>query len=182
MASDETNENTVCSVDGCNTPVRSIGYCNAHYKRQLRWGDPLGGRRARTFAESFEIHVVRGDGCWEWNGSKYITGYTKITSGRKQALGHRWAFEHYRGPIPDGMVIDHLCRNRGCVNPDHMEVVTNEENLRRGAGYAIQNGMRSACINGHEYTPENTYVEPNGVKIRCRACAAEREQNRKRAA
>ncbi|WP_396127281.1 HNH endonuclease signature motif containing protein [Corynebacterium sp. MSK071] len=177
-----TNAGKTCTVDGCSKPVRAIGYCAAHYKRNRRWGDPLGGRRARTFAESFELYVVRTNDCWEWSGTKYRTGYTKLASGRKQILGHRWAYEHYRGEIPSGMVIDHLCRNRGCVNPAHMEVVTNEENLRRGAGYAIQNGMRSTCINGHEYTPENTYVEPNGKNIRCRACAAERAKKRKRAA
>lgn len=78
------------------------------------------------------------------------------------------------------MVIDHLCRVRLCVNPSHLEAVTNLENLRRGAGYGLQNGMRSKCINGHRYTPKNTYTAPDGG-IRCRACARNRDINRPRA-
>ena len=177
-----SNAGKTCTVNGCTKPVKSIGYCSAHYRKHLRWGDPLGVRRARTFAESFELYVVKGEECWEWKGPKYSNGYTRISSGRNQMLGHRWAYEYFREQIPKGLVIDHLCRNRGCVNPSHMEAVTNEENLRRGAGYALVNGMRTSCIHGHEYTPENTYTEPNGIGIRCRTCAQTRDKKRNRAA
>ena len=105
-------------------------------------------------------------------GARMVSGYGVLSLGRGVTmLAHRWSYEHFVGPIPDGLVIDHLCRVRHCVNPDHLEPVTNEENLRRGAGYGLRNGMRSACINGHEYTPENTYTHPTKGSVTCRECA-----------
>jgi len=92
-------------------------------------------------------------------------------------LAHRYAYESVKGQIPHGLVIDHLCRNRLCVNPNHLEPVTNLENLQRGLGYALQNGMRTACIHGHEYTHQNTYVSPRG-DTRCRECARIRDSKR----
>lgn len=164
-----------CSVMNCENKSKTRGWCVKHYKRWLKHGDVNYVRPRRSFEESFEKYVDKSGECWEWSGSHYVNGYSKITSGRDQALAHRWAYEHYRGRIPDGMVIDHLCRNRGCVNPDHMEVVTNNENLRRGAGYGIRNGMRTTCIHGHEYTDENIYRTPQGG-IRCRECARIRDR------
>ena len=87
---------------------------------------------------------------------------------------HRYSYESVNGPIPEGLHIDHLCRNRACVKPSHLEAVDPVENNRRGWGWRLQNGMHDSCINGHKYTPENTYVEPNGRNVRCRACARER--------
>lgn len=159
-----------CRIDDCGKTPKSRGYCTAHYKRLMRHGHPLGGRRARTWEESFNLHCVKGEGCWEWGGVIHGGGYGVISSGRNTQLAHRWSYEHHVGEIPEGLVIDHLCRNRSCVNPAHLEPVTNEENLRRGAGYGLQNGMRTTCINGHEYTAENTYTGPDGGK-RCRTCA-----------
>ena len=168
---------TQCALIECDRPRQSKGYCLMHYKRWRRWGDPRIRRPRRPYSESFDMYVVRGPECWQWTGTIYRTGYGKINSGRQNMLAHRWSYEHHVGPIPEGMVIDHLCRNRACVNPDHLEVVTNEENLRRGAGYGIRNGMRSTCIHGHEYTPENTYIDPKGG-IRCRQCARESRAKR----
>ena len=114
--------------------------------------------------------------CWVWVAGKTAQGYGGFHPSKgSMELAHRWAYRVARGPIPDGHVIDHLCRNRACVNPDHLEPVSNEENLRRGAGYALRNGMRDECINGHRYTPENTYSDPRGG-IRCRECARQRDR------
>ena len=82
---------------------------------------------------------------------------------------HRVAYELMRGPIPDGLTLDHLCRNVGCVNPDHLEPVTMKENILRGYSPAAQAARRDECAHGHAYTPENTYRYANGSR-RCRIC------------
>lgn len=179
-----------CSVPGCEGNAHSLGLCKAHYKRQRRWGDPQGQRPITDPVERFWSKVDKAGtipsarpglgACWVWTAGSNGTGYGAFHPARGvTVLAHRWVYEQEIGPIDPLMVVDHLCRNRACVNPWHLEQVTNEENLRRGAGYALRNGMRNACIHGHEYTPENTYTCPKG-KIRCRACAAENDKKRKR--
>ena len=121
--------------------------------------------------------------CWQWRAGRTKQQYGGFhPTKRAMVLAHRFAYEATVGKIPRGMVIDHLCRNRSCVNPEHMEAVTNMENLRRGKGYALQNGMRSKCRNGHEYTPENTYLDPTKGTVRCRECARIRDRSRNRKA
>lgn len=169
-----------CQVDECDSPVRALGYCLAHYKRFRRWGDPSIKRPTAPVSERFWSKVRKSeDGCWEWIAGRQGTGYGlfHISKG-ESALAHRFSFEFHVGPIPEGLVIDHLCRNRLCVNPDHLEPVTDEENRRRGAGYGIQNGMRDHCKHGHEYTPENTYTDPSKGTVRCRECARIRDRKR----
>lgn len=78
----------------------------------------------------FEKHVVRGSGCWGWNGYIHPSGYACF--GKNSKLAHRHSYELYKGKIPDGLIIDHLCRNRSCTNPDHLEAVTYKENSIRG--------------------------------------------------
>lgn len=106
--------------------------------------------------------------CWVWTGSISIRGYGKCHSRtRNTTYAHRLVYMELVGPIPEGLELDHLCRNTRCVNPDHLEPVTRLENMRRR--YAIQ----THCINGHEYTPENTYTDRRG-RHDCRACIRER--------
>ncbi len=78
----------------------------------------------------YDIDEVTG--CWNWSGARHPSGYGRLKVGGKQLYAHRYMYEKVRGRIPDGRVIDHLCRNRSCVNPDHLEVVTQTENMRRG--------------------------------------------------
>lgn len=112
----------------------------------------------------------RGDDeCWPWLSSSTY-GYGRFWLVDKRVMAHRIAYELLVGEIPDGLVIDHLCRNRGCINPRHMEPVTVRENTLRGVGITAACAARSACVNGHEWTPENTRIVADGTR-RCRACA-----------
>lgn len=119
------------------------------------------------------------DRCWFWQGAKTRSGYGNFMLTKtppKYVAAHRIAYEHYRGPIPEGLHLDHLCRNRSCVNPWHLEPVTNRENAQRGA----RGRMVTHCRNGHPYNEENTMWRKNGRRG-CRACARE-TMARKRAA
>lgn len=110
------------------------------------------------------------NGCWAWHGNIHPeTRYGRFWFGRHlDRLAHRVAYEWSIGPIPEGMVIDHLCRNRQCVNPSHLEVVTNVENVMRGYSIWAINARKTHCKRGHEFTPENT-IERNGTRA-CRTC------------
>lgn len=106
-------------------------------------------------------------GCWLWTAARQ-NGYGVIKVKGRFRGAHRVSYEMHRGPIPDGLVIDHLCRTPHCVNPDHLEPVTIGENIRRG-----ENHYRRAthCKRGHEFTPGNTLMLANGSRA-CRQCAA----------
>jgi len=118
----------------------------------------------------FLAHVQNtGEGCWEWDHSRLNNGYGKFGAGKKQYLAHRYAWELFRGPIPEDMQIDHLCRNRGCVNPDHMRVVTLKENVLAGIGITALNAKKTHCPQGHPYDAENTYRGVKGER-KCREC------------
>lgn len=139
-----------------------------------------------AYQARFEKFVARQEhGCWEWTGARNDDGYGRFfLSGNKHA--HRVAYELAVGPIAPGLVIDHLCRNRCCVNPEHMEPVTRAENNRRGDRYAMGSWERSVthCPSGHEYTPENTRVHlSRGSFCRlCRTCERVRNKRRHRSA
>lgn len=103
--------------------------------------------------------------CWIWQGETIESGYGRVRVGGKKQLVHRVVFEYFNGMIPEGLVIDHLCRTQLCVNPSHLEPVTQAENVRRGY---VARGLPSECKNGHLYTEENTYKH-SGKRI-CRTC------------
>ncbi len=107
--------------------------------------------------------------CWVWIGAIKDNGYGSYYDDGKVVSAHRYSYEAFNGPIPDGFVIDHLCRTRHCVNPDHLEAVTQRENLRRGAGFIGRQTRQTACVRGHELAGDNLYVTPSG-KRQCRAC------------
>jgi len=111
-------------------------------------------------------------GCWLWTSAVDGKGYGTLTIKGKQPKAHRLVYERYKGAIPDGLQLDHLCRVRNCVNPDHLEVVTNQENQLRGLA-GQRNRERAVlithCPRGHEYTLENTYITMKGWRT-CRAC------------
>ena len=136
----------------------------------------------RPIAERF-WKKVRVDGeCWIWTAGRYWTGYGRIGRGGKGApdiAAHRVAWEMLRGPIPDGLVLDHYRLNPGplsgtcskaCVNPDHLRVTTLKENLLAGPGPAAANAKKTHCIHGHEFTDNNTYVRSLNGRRSCRTC------------
>lgn len=175
-----------CSVDGCQNKVGlkgARGWCTKHYQRWLYTGSPTGSKKRPSAEQRFWAYTDKSDGCWHWRSAMDTNGYGLLSVGGKTTKAHRFAYELLVGHIPDGLVIDHLCRNRSCVNPDHMEPVTNDENLRRGNGRDVSQGRRGICHAGHPYSIENTYTNPLGRKV-CRTCMAAaraRYENRKAA-
>src|SRR4030095_8386540 len=123
--------------------------------------------------EQFSKYYKETDTCWIW--LRYVhstTGYPLLTWKGKTYRAHRLAYEIYKGPIPYGLVIDHVkskgCTRRDCVNPDHLEAVTQMENIHRGGNF-----QKETCVNGHEMTGYNVFVDRKGWR-RCRECHNER--------
>jgi hypothetical protein len=138
-------------------------------REALRRGDIHAGRVPERFRSRFSVDA---GGCWLWTG--YTTqGYGRVYFGSRMSvmrseMAHRVIYEHVVGPIPPGITLDHLCRVRSCVNPAHLEPVTNVENVMRGNGIGALNARKTRCKRGHEFTPENTRVRPG--KRDCIAC------------
>lgn len=117
-------------------------------------------------------------GCWRWTAYIKPNGYAYFGLGREEGAvyAHRWAYEYFVGPIPSGMDLDHLCRVRHCVNPAHLEPVPRRTNLLRGKTAPAENVAKTHCPHGHEYSPENTYVDSVGSR-HCKACRLERSRS-----
>lgn len=111
--------------------------------------------------------------CWVWHAFKTRDGYGRFRTGVLSGGAHRASYEHFTGPIPAGLQVDHLCRNRACVRPDHLEAVSQQENVRRGVGITATNKRKTHCSEGHAFSPENTYIGARGNRF-CRTCAKER--------
>lgn len=115
--------------------------------------------------------VIMDNGCWQWTGYTMKNGYGLI---EKHTLVHRLAYELTRGPIPEGLDLDHLCKNRACLNPDHLEAVTRRVNLLRGAHPNMVAARTDMCRRGlHPLSGDNLYVQPDGRR-NCVACRQER--------
>lgn len=120
---------------------------------------------------------MQPQGCWVWTAGRTSNGYGKFWVDGHTLVAHRLAYQELVGPIPDRMQLDHLCRNRACVNPAHLEPVTARVNNLRGVGHAALNALKDRCNNGHPFTPENTYRRRDGRGQRqCRTCAREAQR------
>lgn len=120
------------------------------------------------FERSFVRHA---SGCWLWTKRISKNRYGLFAVGhQRRVYAHRWSYEHNRGEIPAGCDLDHLCRKRACVNPDHLEPVTRQDNLLRGDTIPARHAAKTHCPQGHEYNESNTY-RYRGMR-QCHTCRA----------
>lgn len=178
-----------CETEDCDSRAKHRGLCGKHYRILLLQGDRLVERAGTPAEERFWSKVnksgpmpLHGDvpgPCWQWTAGKIPNGYGSFHVARmRRTPSHRYAWEVLRGLIPDKLTIDHLCRNKLCVNPDHMEVVTRGENTLRAVDIGASNRNKTHCIKGHEFNSENTRITPAGGR-RCRTCDRGYERNRR---
>jgi hypothetical protein len=138
------------------------------------------GNRQRWPIATFMAQVREDDnGCWIWMGPRLRTksgqqyGATRYAG--RPSSAHRAAWRMFRGPVPEGLELDHLCRVTRCCNPLHLEPVTHAENVRRGMGLAGVNARKTHCIRGHEFDEANTIVQCGGKRA-CRTCVNEAQR------
>lgn len=125
-----------------------------------------------SIVKRFTTKILPNTSCWEWDGAILKNGYGQLKGVKKVEYAHRIAYALFYGPVPDGLVIDHLCRNRGCVNPLHLEAVSNKENLLRGIGFSAKNAKKTHCPKGHELSGNNLLTCPSILKKGNRQCKA----------
>jgi len=137
----------------------------------------------RDIRERFmeKVSVVAETGCWEWLGYRE-NGYGRfsVSTASLSQKAHRVSYELHVGPIPEGLTLDHLCRNRACVNPAHLEPVPFATNVLRGESPPASNARKTHCPKGHPYDDENTLINPTNGYRGCRACIHERNVERAR--
>lgn len=126
---------------------------------------------ARPGTERSRRYYAPGDPetCWEWTGATTGRGFGAILHDGTMMQAHRVVYLDRVGPIPEGLTLDHLCRNKACVNPHHMEPVSIRENILRSTSPSAVNARKTHCPQGHAYDDENTYRDPIGRRF-CRAC------------
>lgn len=125
----------------------------------------------------FDKIKVNDSGCWEWQGHLNNRGYGQFSYRGKSIGAHRFMYElQHDIKLTTKTQIDHLCKNRICVNPDHFEVVNNRANTLRGMGPTAINARREECVNGHPFDEENTYIRPDNGHRQCKACVRERSK------
>ena len=191
-----------CKVDGCTGSSVGRGWCNIHYRRWQRTGDPLKVAWERGDpAANFWAKVRRGDPgeCWPWTGSISPDGYGRFVTAGEQ-MAHRFSYRLAHGSIPADAELDHLCHtgstacgggkscpHRRCVNPAHLEPVTHAENAdrtplpirqRRATVRAAAQRAKTHCPRGHVYDEANTYIDKRGCR-NCRACRREAARAKK---
>jgi hypothetical protein len=124
--------------------------------------------RFMNFVNKIQVSI---NGCWQWIGCIDMGGYGRIMLDKKNRPAHRVSYEmHHLVKVPEDMTLDHLCRNPTCVNPWHLEIVTMRENMLRGNTIAAVAIRENKCMNGHEFTSENTMTNKTTGGRRCREC------------
>jgi DNA-directed RNA polymerase subunit RPC12/RpoP len=167
-----------CGAEFGSKPSRNAKYCShpcfiKHGQTrpaEERFFDKI------KFADRWYDNGIVRTRCLEWAGS-LTKGYGEFTITRKKSKAHRWLYERWVGPIPEDLELDHLCRNRACVNPSHLESVTRTMNILRGESPPARNARSTHCVQGHEFTPENTRINRRDGGRECRACGREKARN-----
>lgn len=181
-----------CAFDGCDGLAKAKGLCHIHYCQQWE-GKPLTPikrcrkRNVPLVIPFDEVPCPRSDlegPCHIFRGQKVGYGYGRISVGGRGVLVHRYVWERTHGPIPQGLEIDHQCRNYACCNAKHLRLVTHQVNSTEnivGAHWQLL-AAKTHCPRGHEYTPENTRKRPGRGGRDCRECARIRKKERRRGA
>lgn len=168
-----------CTKEGCDRPFLARGFCSMHYQQARSAG--MGKKPAQKPIARFRAKTVTVNGCWIWQGAKTYNGYGQFRFDGQIRYAHRWSYEHHVGAIPEGKVLDHLCRTPSCVNPKHLEPVTQRINVLRGESPAAKQARQTHCRKaGHPLSGSNLSI--SGGKRRCRECyrAWDRERTARR--
>lgn len=165
----------ICSVEGCGRKSRARTFCTKHYQRWQSHGDPLAGKYQAPPQERFWRYVDRGgpNGCWSWIGAKCRkTGYGSLQIDGTGRRAHRFSYELHHGPIPDGMVVMHACDNPGCVNPAHLSLGTNQDNVDDKMAKGRHRGPRGE-LSGSARLTRADVVRIRAERRTCNVWAAE---------
>lgn len=145
-----------CSVEGCERRYQAKGFCMNHYTQNRLHGDPLGYTYRPTFSERLWAKVTKSEGCWIWNGAA-SGGYGQIKDPKGKNVGaHRAAYEEAHGPIPEGLVVDHLCHSKLCVRPSHLQIVTQKQNMEHRRG-AMRNNRSTGVLGVYYHAKSGNY-------------------------
>ena len=139
----------------------------------------LSESQQHEFWEHVAVDMVDSDACWPWKFALKRSGYGYVSLGGNDYRAHRVAYEIVRGAIPQGLTLDHLCRNRACCNPAHLEPVSHRANVLRGESQPATNAVKTHCAHGHEYTAENTKINRWNRRV-CLQCYTEKLAQRRR--
>lgn len=180
---------TICGVQDCDRDIFARDWCQKHYTRWLRHGDPekTYHRRADdgwTLLDRILDDVDAEGLCWLYTACVDSSGYGRITVDGQGKLAHRLVYEELVGELPEEddeenrLTLDHLCRVRNCVNPDHLEVVTMRENTLRGMSPGAKAARTNRCKRDHDLL-EHGYERPDGRGRDCLACLRHRRAKRK---